>query len=150
MSGAWGSLPPDRITVLKHRQDCPNLTCTGPSTHMVLAVNGHTGYARGPDYRNVDVMGAYTYLPSLDIGLTVKVGAALRAVLVVRTVRFLGGGLAAALSCTNTRPTHQSEEHNPYQTPNGQHNTCMHTYTNAHKVEKETGECQLVLYGESG
>eukprot|EP00667_Euglena_gracilis_P001506 EG_transcript_1506 len=66
----------DRITVLKHRQDCPNLTCTGPSTHMVLAVNGHTGYARGPDYRNVDVMGAYTYLPSLDIGLTVKIDAA--------------------------------------------------------------------------
>eukprot|EP00668_Euglena_longa_P026577 GGOE01033268.1.p1 GENE.GGOE01033268.1~~GGOE01033268.1.p1 ORF type:complete len:1200 (+),score=423.33 GGOE01033268.1:84-3602(+) len=63
----------DRIAVLKHRDQCPNLTCTGPSTHMVPAVNGHTGYARGPDYRYVDGMGAYTYLPMLDVGMVVKI-----------------------------------------------------------------------------
>eukprot|EP00668_Euglena_longa_P026575 GGOE01033266.1.p1 GENE.GGOE01033266.1~~GGOE01033266.1.p1 ORF type:complete len:1185 (+),score=424.15 GGOE01033266.1:254-3556(+) len=65
----------DRIAVLKHRSDCPNMTCTGPSTHMVPAVNGLTGYARGPDYRYVDAMGAYTHLPKLDIGLVVKIDA---------------------------------------------------------------------------
>lgn len=44
---------------------------------MVPAVNGHTGYARGPDYRWVDAMGAYTYLPKLDVGMVVKNGVPL-------------------------------------------------------------------------
>eukprot|EP00668_Euglena_longa_P008511 GGOE01010260.1.p1 GENE.GGOE01010260.1~~GGOE01010260.1.p1 ORF type:complete len:1208 (-),score=403.92 GGOE01010260.1:1029-4382(-) len=66
----------NRLTLLKHRWDCPNLTCSGGATLMLAAVNGNTGFTRCPDYRNVDVMGAYTYLSRLDIGLVVKIDAA--------------------------------------------------------------------------
>lgn len=70
-----GPLRADPITAPKHLSDCPAGRCTGPAVQMVAAVNGGSGYARGLDYRSEDVMGAYTYIPSLDIGVVMQVGA---------------------------------------------------------------------------
>eukprot|EP00668_Euglena_longa_P011075 GGOE01013432.1.p1 GENE.GGOE01013432.1~~GGOE01013432.1.p1 ORF type:complete len:1134 (+),score=292.86 GGOE01013432.1:137-3403(+) len=66
----------DRLTTLKHRSDCPNGVCTGFAFHTVLALRGQSGVLVGSDYRNVKVVGAYTYVDSLDVALVINVEAA--------------------------------------------------------------------------
>lgn len=51
-------LGPNRITPVKYPWACSTpTTCLGPSTLILNAINGLTGYARTLDYRNVEVMG---------------------------------------------------------------------------------------------
>jgi len=65
-----------RITMPKFQSQCPNNTCLGESLPVLDSVNGLTGYVIGPDYRGLQVLGAYTYLPQLDLGLVFKIDAA--------------------------------------------------------------------------
>eukprot|EP00667_Euglena_gracilis_P003358 EG_transcript_3372 len=62
-----------RFSIRKFADQCPNEVCTGPSTAVVLAVNGETGYIDTDDYRWVDCLSAYTYLPDLQLGIQVKI-----------------------------------------------------------------------------
>eukprot|EP00667_Euglena_gracilis_P002319 EG_transcript_2319 len=66
----------NRITPVKYPWACSTpTTCLGPSTLILNAINGLTGYARTLDYRNVEVMGYFQYLSSLGIGMVVKMDA---------------------------------------------------------------------------
>eukprot|EP00668_Euglena_longa_P011037 GGOE01013389.1.p1 GENE.GGOE01013389.1~~GGOE01013389.1.p1 ORF type:complete len:789 (-),score=230.77 GGOE01013389.1:2290-4635(-) len=56
-----------RLSRRKFTNDCPNQVCTGPATPTIHSVNGENGYVVGSDYRWVDVIAAYTYLPNLDL-----------------------------------------------------------------------------------
>eukprot|EP00667_Euglena_gracilis_P001392 EG_transcript_1391 len=62
-----------RLNARKLERDCPNATCTGPATLLFATLSGQTGVMKALDYRNRMVYGAYTYLPSLKLGLLVKV-----------------------------------------------------------------------------
>eukprot|EP00667_Euglena_gracilis_P001576 EG_transcript_1576 len=62
-----------RVTPLKHAQDCPNRVCVGYATHLLRALMGESGVMTGSDYRNAEVIGAYTYVPSLDLALVLNV-----------------------------------------------------------------------------
>eukprot|EP00667_Euglena_gracilis_P003962 EG_transcript_3973 len=62
-----------RLDRRKFQTACPKSGCTGPVAAVILALNGGTGYLRADDYRWVDSMMAYTYLPSLGLGLLLKV-----------------------------------------------------------------------------
>eukprot|EP00668_Euglena_longa_P026586 GGOE01033277.1.p1 GENE.GGOE01033277.1~~GGOE01033277.1.p1 ORF type:complete len:1140 (+),score=364.51 GGOE01033277.1:175-3420(+) len=62
-----------RITPLKHIDDCPNRVCVGFAAHLLRALMGESGVMTGPDYRNVEVIGGYTYVSALDIALVLNV-----------------------------------------------------------------------------
>ena len=54
----------------------PIASTAATSSQLQRAVRGETGVARGPDYRGVDVVGAYRYLPGLRVGLVAKMDVA--------------------------------------------------------------------------
>eukprot|EP00667_Euglena_gracilis_P000539 EG_transcript_539 len=62
-----------RLNARKLERDCPNLLCTGPSTLPIASLSGQAGVMKTLDYRNRMVYGAYAYVPSLKVGLLVKV-----------------------------------------------------------------------------
>eukprot|EP00667_Euglena_gracilis_P001905 EG_transcript_1905 len=70
---AVADIPEDIILISPRKFTCAGGECTGPSVALMNAVNGGSGYYEGLDYRWVETMGAYTYLPALDLGIVVKV-----------------------------------------------------------------------------
>lgn len=59
----------------RFKRPCAGKQCfhdTSSGLPMLLALQGKTGEVVARDYRNVDVEAAYAYIPSLDIGLVVK------------------------------------------------------------------------------
>eukprot|EP00667_Euglena_gracilis_P000689 EG_transcript_688 len=87
-----------RIAPLKHSADCPNGTCVGFAQHTLRALMGQTGVLVGLDYRNVEVVGAYTYVPALDVALVINVEAAEAEAASVRVALQLAGTSIAAVA----------------------------------------------------
>jgi len=61
------------VTTERFANQCPNSLCTGSDLLMQLALAGQTGAIVGPDYRNTPTLGAYTFLPGLEVGIVVKI-----------------------------------------------------------------------------
>eukprot|EP00667_Euglena_gracilis_P000719 EG_transcript_719 len=62
-----------RLSIRKFASQCPNLVCDGPAQSVFRAANGETGYMEILDYRWVPCMSSFTYLPSLNLGVAVKI-----------------------------------------------------------------------------
>eukprot|EP00668_Euglena_longa_P028595 GGOE01035876.1.p1 GENE.GGOE01035876.1~~GGOE01035876.1.p1 ORF type:complete len:1162 (-),score=411.87 GGOE01035876.1:1521-4565(-) len=87
----------ERINARKLERDCPGMVCTGPTTFLIAALSGQEGVMKGIDYRNREVYGAYTYVPSFKVGLVVKVDTSEAEADSIHTALELAGCCVAAL-----------------------------------------------------